>query len=123
MGTRLIAGRPFDDHDYGRQDVIIVDETLAARAWPGSNPIGKRLQVQPTGNPNAFAEVVGVIEHIRAHDLSRAVRPQIYSPLGGGGRVSVVVRAVGRSRDASCPKYAPRCTRSTPICRSTAFGR
>jgi putative ABC transport system permease protein len=93
MGTRLIAGRPFDDRDYGRQDVIIVDETLAARAWRGSDPIGKRLQVQPTGNPNAFAEVVGVIEHMRAHDLSRAVRPQIYSPLGGGGRVSVVVRA------------------------------
>jgi predicted permease len=95
MGTRLIAGRPFDDHDYGRQDVIIIDETLAARAWPGSNPIGKRLQVQPSGNPNAFAEVIGVIEHIRAHDLARGVRPQIYSPLGGGGRVSVVVRASG----------------------------
>jgi putative ABC transport system permease protein len=95
MGTRVIAGRLFDDHDVGRQDVIIVDETLAARAWPGADPIGKRLQVQPTGNPNAFAEVIGVVEHIRAHDLARAVRPQIYAPLAGGGRVSVVIRAGG----------------------------
>ncbi|MEN3336993.1 MAG: hypothetical protein V7647_669 [Acidobacteriota bacterium] len=97
MGTRLLAGRVFDEHDAGRQDVIIVDDTLAARAWRGANPIGKRLQVQPTGNKFAFAEVVGVVEHIRAHDLARAVRPQIYAPLGGGGRVYVVVRA---ARDA-----------------------
>jgi predicted lysophospholipase L1 biosynthesis ABC-type transport system permease subunit len=60
--------------------------------------VGKRLQVQPTGSPNAFAEVIGVVEHIRAHDLARAVRPQIYSPLGGGGRLHVVVRASGDPR-------------------------
>jgi putative ABC transport system permease protein len=94
MGTRLLAGRPFDDRDAGRQDVIIVDDTLAARAWRGANPVGKRLRIQPAG-PKAFAEVVGVVEHIRAHDLARAVRPQIYSPLGSGGRLYVVIRATG----------------------------
>ena len=52
-----------------QQNAIIVDETLAARAWPGESAVGKRLQVQPNGNPNNFAEVVGVVEHIRAHDL------------------------------------------------------
>jgi putative ABC transport system permease protein len=98
MGTRLLGGRPFDDHDAGRQDVVVIDETLAARAWPGTNPIGQRLQVQPTGSRNAFAEVIGVVEHVRAHDLARAVRPQIYSPLGGGGRLHVVVRAPGDPR-------------------------
>jgi predicted lysophospholipase L1 biosynthesis ABC-type transport system permease subunit len=78
--------------------VIVIDATLAARAWPGADPVGKRLQVQPTGSPNAFAEVIGVVEHIRAHDLARAVRPQIYSPLGGGGRLHVVVRVSGDPR-------------------------
>ena len=39
---------------------------------------GKRLQLQPTGAENPYAEVIGVVEHIRAHDLARAVRPQIY---------------------------------------------
>jgi putative ABC transport system permease protein len=93
MGTRLIAGRFFDEHDKPVQGRIIVDETLAARAWPGENPVGKHLQVQPTGSPNPFAEVVGVVEHIRAHDLVRPVRPQIYTVLGGGaGRMYAVVR-------------------------------
>ena len=92
MGTRLLAGRVFDEHDAARPDVIIIDDTLAARAWPGENAVGKRLQVQPTGSANPYAEVVGVVEHIRMHDLSRAVRPQIYVPQGAGGRVGVVIR-------------------------------
>src|SRR4029077_550374 len=93
MGTRLLAGRFFDQYDTPSQGRIIVDETLAARAWPGQNAVGKRLQVGPNGTPNNFAEVVGVVEHIRAHDLSRPVRPQIYRPFGAGGRLGVVVRA------------------------------
>jgi predicted lysophospholipase L1 biosynthesis ABC-type transport system permease subunit len=74
--------------------VIIIDETLAARAWPGEDAVGKRLQVQPTGSPNAFAEVVGVIEHVRSQDLARAVRPQIFRPMigFGGTQPFVVVR-------------------------------
>jgi putative ABC transport system permease protein len=93
IGTRLLAGRFFDDHDLPGQGRIIIDETLAARAWPGESAIGKRLQVQPTGSDNAFAEVIGVVEHVRAHDLSRPVRPQIYTPVSGAVRVSAVVRA------------------------------
>ena len=93
IGTRLLAGRFFDAHDLPGQGRIIIDETLAARAWPGESPIGKRLQVQPNGADNPFAEVIGVVEHIRAHDLSRPVRPQIYTPVSGSVRVSAVVRA------------------------------
>jgi predicted permease len=94
LGTRLLAGRFFEDRDRGA-NVIIIDETLAARAWPGENAVGKRLQVQPTGSPNAFAEVVGVIEHVRSQDLARAVRPQIFRPLigFGGTQPFVVVRS------------------------------
>ena len=107
MGTRLLSGRFFTRHDspqqfpltpeqqreFQRRRIIIIDDTLAAKAWPGENAIGKRLQVGPTGSPNNFAEVVGVVEHIRAHDISRPVRPQIYSPLGPGGRFGAVIRS------------------------------
>jgi putative ABC transport system permease protein len=93
MGTRLIAGRFFDDYDRPGQGRIIIDETLAARAWPGQNAVGRRLQVQPTGSRNEYAEVIGVVEHIRAHDLARPVRPQIYTILGGGAaRMYAVIR-------------------------------
>jgi len=95
MGTRLLAGRVFDEHDTPPQNTIVIDETLAARAWPGASAVGKRLQTGPTGTPNNFSEVIGVVEHVRAHDLARAVRPQIYRPFGAGNRLGVVVRTAG----------------------------
>jgi predicted permease len=95
MGTRLVAGRFFDDHDPRNGRRIIIDTTLAARAWPDQNPVGRRLQVAPNGTPEPFAEVIGVVEHIRAHDLSRPVRPQIYSLMGPAARLEVVLRTSG----------------------------
>jgi ABC-type antimicrobial peptide transport system permease subunit len=64
--------------------VIIVDQTLAKLAWPGQNAVGKQLQLAPTGQENAFSEVVGVVEHMRQHDLTRDVLHQIYYPIGQG---------------------------------------
>jgi putative ABC transport system permease protein len=71
MNARLLAGRTFSDLDsVGTPPVIIVDETLARLAWPGKSAVGKQLQLGPTGQPNNFAEVVGVVEHMRQHDLT-----------------------------------------------------
>jgi putative ABC transport system permease protein len=93
LGTRLLAGRFFDAQDQPQHNRIIIDETLAAKAWPGENAVGKHLQVGPNGTPNNVAEVIGVVEHIRMHDVSRAVRPQVYRVFGAGGRPGVVIRA------------------------------
>ena len=79
MGTRLIAGRSFDEHDRPGQGRIIIDETLAARAWPGEARSARGSRFNPTARTNPYAEVIGVVEHIRAHDLARPVRPQIYT--------------------------------------------
>ena len=85
MDTRLLAGRTFSTLDsVGAPPVIIIDETLARIAWPGQTAVGKQLQLQPTGTPNGFAEVVGVVEHMRMHDLARDGLPQIYYPTGQG---------------------------------------
>ncbi len=85
MNARLLGGRTFTYQDsVGTPPVIIVDETLAKLAWPGENAVGKQLQLGPTGTPNNMAEVVGVVEHMRQHDLTRDVLHQIYYPIGQG---------------------------------------
>jgi putative ABC transport system permease protein len=85
MDAQLLAGRTFTYQDsIGGPPVIIIDETLAKLAWPGENAVGKQLQLQPTGSPNAFSEVVGVVEHMRQHDLTRDILHQIYYPIGQG---------------------------------------
>ncbi|MBA3496172.1 MAG: ABC transporter permease [Gemmatimonadales bacterium] len=83
MNTRLLAGRAFTwDDAVGKPPVIVIDETLARQAWPGQRAMGRQLQLGPTGEENNMAEVVGVVEHQRSHDLTRAVRPLIFFPMG-----------------------------------------
>jgi len=85
MDAQLIAGRTFTSRDSaGTPPIIIIDETLASLAWPGENAVGKQLQLAPTGEEDAFSEVVGVVEHMRQHDLTRDVLHQIYYPIGQG---------------------------------------
>jgi hypothetical protein len=65
MGIDLLRGRSFDHSDRaGRPDHAIVNEALANLAWPGQNPIGKRLLVRGTN-----AEVVGLVRTTRFRDL------------------------------------------------------
>ncbi len=90
VNARLLAGRSFTDRDVaGTPPLVIVDETLARMAWPGENAVGKRLQVQPTGTPDGFVEIVGVVEHMRINSLSRATLPQIYSPIAQSPEVNI----------------------------------
>jgi putative ABC transport system permease protein len=91
MGTRLMAGRFFTDQEP-LVGSIIIDDTLAERAFPGRSAVGQKLQVSPTGQPNMYAEVVGVVEHMRILDLGRPVRGQIYRPLVGPPVVAIAVR-------------------------------
>jgi predicted permease len=55
----IVRGRAFDDRDSqsGRQSVV-VNQVLAARLWPGADPVGQTLFVQ--GKPH---EVVGVVQY------------------------------------------------------------
>jgi predicted permease len=89
MGIRLLAGRNFTDLDDTQHPfVVIVDEMLAKRAWPGQNAVGKKLEIeifrsaQSKTTEHVWSEVVGVAEHTRSHDLTRDVREQIYFPQG-----------------------------------------
>jgi putative ABC transport system permease protein len=98
MNARIVAGRDFTaDDDADAPPVAIVDESLARQAWPGQSAVGKQLQVQPTGSPNMYVEVVGVVAHLRADDLTREVRPQLYRPIGQltWFQADVVVEAAG----------------------------
>jgi predicted permease len=86
MGVRLIEGRYFDSRDHsGAPYVVIVDESLAQSTWPGESALGKTIEAEhmtTTGNPFQLVPslVIGVVEHVQTHSLTRKVRGQIYSP-------------------------------------------
>jgi putative ABC transport system permease protein len=85
MDTKLLSGRFFDEQDRanGRQ-VVLADDMLARSAWPNQSALGKKIESEhftTQGIRPVWAEVVGVVEHIRNHSLSQERRGEIYIPL------------------------------------------
>jgi putative ABC transport system permease protein len=95
MGARFVSGRGFSDRDReGAQPVVIVNETLARRLWPGRNPLGQLLRID---GDRTGREVVGVAGDRPTRD---GPRPFLYEPLlqrdpWAGGRHVLLVRTTG----------------------------
>ncbi|MBP1601057.1 MAG: hypothetical protein H6Q06_1208 [Acidobacteria bacterium] len=77
MRVPLIEGRLFDSRDSAdSQKVIIVDERLARKFWPGVSPIGRRMWrpggpddlIQPGANTRWYT-VVGVVGSVKLRAL------------------------------------------------------
>jgi putative ABC transport system permease protein len=80
MGIRVVSGRVFTDRDrHGAPGVVVINETLARRYWPGKDPLGSRVVLNfPTG---VFVhEVVGVIADVRAFGLEEPAEGEMYFP-------------------------------------------
>jgi len=106
MSVPIVKGRNFNDDD--RKDgrlVMIVSERLAALAFPGLDPIGKRINCCVDG-PAAQKTVVGVAGDIRSRGPALAPDPEFYLPLAQTPDVAwnwfrtlyVVVRTSGEPR-------------------------
>jgi putative ABC transport system permease protein len=76
----LLRGRVFTEDDRsGAPEVAIVSEDLAARIWPGQDPIGRRLKFGRPDFKDPWRTVVGVVKPTRYRELS-APRPTLYLP-------------------------------------------
>lgn len=74
----LLAGREFDERDDADAPaVVIVDERVARTNWPGESVIGKRLR-EPAWRGGRWAQVVGVVAHVRTAGLEVEALPQVY---------------------------------------------
>ena len=82
LGIPISAGRSFTIRDRSDAPLVcIVDDSMAKHAWPGQDPIGKRLHL---GNPKRtlpWATVVGVVPDIRIDAPDQPAGEQWYFPL------------------------------------------
>jgi len=62
LGVPIIAGRDFSFQDAGKPRVVILNQALARRLFPGENPIGKHIAVE--GEPQPY-EVIGVAGDVK----------------------------------------------------------
>jgi putative ABC transport system permease protein len=98
MGLRLLRGRAFTGADTAESTpVVVINETLARRIWPGEDPIGKRLKQGYPEDDEPWREVVGVVNDFKLNGVERAVSMQMFLPYPQEARTSVgvVVRTDG----------------------------
>src|SRR5271170_5937445 len=80
LKARLIRGRFFaDSEDLTKPKVLVINQTLAKKYFPGEDPIGKKIG-NPTLSPDSMREVIGVVDDIREAGLDQEIWPAVYYP-------------------------------------------
>ena len=81
----VLRGRPFDDRD--RKDslpVVMINEAMARKYWPNSDPIGWQIEIGKGTGPE-FADVprliVGIARDVHEEGLDQPSPPTMYLPI------------------------------------------
>src|SRR4029077_5581201 len=84
MGIPILRGRRLGPDDVlGNPRVILIDEYLAQKFFPGRDPIGQQLNQQPAqaDKPRVQYTIVGIVPSVRHGEVGIAPKiPQIYCP-------------------------------------------
>jgi putative ABC transport system permease protein len=79
LGVQLLEGRLFDDHESPKNPVVIVDDMLARRLWPGRSAVGQQFLLGQA-SPDRRVSVIGVVRHLRLRSLVEDLTPQVFLP-------------------------------------------
>jgi predicted permease len=120
MGMPIVRGRGFDRRDGpDAPSVVVVNEPLARRLFPGEDPVGKRMRLAENAGVG-LATIVGVVGDVRHDGLEAVPEPEVYihylqnppvAPLivirttTDPARLAESVRAVARDVDPELRPY------------------
>jgi macrolide transport system ATP-binding/permease protein len=81
LQANLLRGRTFTDaEDMSKPQVVVINQTLAKKYFPGEDPVGQRFG--DTGlTPESIKEIIGVVDDIREGPLDAEIWPAYYYPL------------------------------------------
>jgi putative ABC transport system permease protein len=105
MRIPLRRGRYLQESDLaqGAAPVVVINEEMARRYWPGQDPVGKRFKygLDP-GSKAPWKTVVGIVADMRRQRLDEPAIPYMFQP-GINRQMDLAVRTVNDpelSRDA-----------------------
>jgi putative ABC transport system permease protein len=78
----LVAGRWFTDQDaHGARRVVVINQAMARRYWPGADPVGHELDLGMAIEPGyAPVEIIGVVGDIKYDDMAAEFGHDLYVP-------------------------------------------
>jgi len=94
LRAKLLRGRYFTEQDdASKPPVVIIDQALAQKYFPGGDPVGKQMAYAPTSTQPPM-QVVGVVEDIKEGALDATTWPTMYVAFNQdpNDHFSVVVR-------------------------------
>ena len=102
LRTPLIAGRTFTEEDNSpERKVVIIDQLLAAKAFPSESAVGKRILTRFLTPEPEWVEVIGVVEHQCQTGLAEPGREQVYFTNGFRGNGLATYWAVRTRGDSA----------------------
>jgi putative ABC transport system permease protein len=77
----LLAGRMLSEHD-GRKAprVAVISKGMAARFWPGEDPLGKRIKLGEANIDMPWVTIAGIVRDVKQNWWDPQPRPTIYLP-------------------------------------------
>ena len=79
MGIPLVRGRLFNDADTATSPlVVLINRRFAEDAWPGEDPIGKRMRVGTHEMQTPWMTVVGEVSDVKEGAPDQADKQQFY---------------------------------------------
>ena len=107
LGIPLLRGRFFLPSEAGGDAglaVAIVDQTTAARLWPGGDALGQRIRMfmHEADHETREAEVVGVVGRVRESTFGSEFQPHLYVPFPSEYQsdMNIHLRVAAAGRDA-----------------------
>jgi predicted permease len=92
LGIPIVSGREFmrTDNENAPQ-LAIINETMAAKYWPGKDPVGQRLKTK-----DRWLQIVGIAKNSNYHTKTETPLPFFYVPLRQNFRVqnSLLIRTL-----------------------------
>jgi predicted permease len=100
FGLEVLEGRAIEQRDVALDSpsVVVINRALADQLWPDGDAIGQRVAIDPHAW-NRFVPIVGIVEDMRARDLSGPMEPAIYVSLAE--QPSMEMTLVVRSDEAA----------------------
>ncbi len=94
IGAKLLRGRYFTDaEDQSKPRVVIINQALATKYFPGQDPIGKKIGNDDLA-PESLKEIIGIVDDVREGALDAEVWPAVYYAFNQGPETyfSIAVR-------------------------------